>query len=177
MPVCLAQITRMLLADSYCEGEWMRRVFHILVMVVILSACVLLQYAGLNAYSSDEESASTEFRENLMPAQQGDAKAQVFVAYLYETGQGVTRNYSKAAEWYSRAARQGNPVAQTQLGNMYRLGRGVPQNYVLAHMWLDLASKQGSRQASELITQVNRKMSRNQLTEANRLAKNWKPEK
>jgi len=154
----------------------MPRIFLTALAMILCGACVFLPCAPVHAYSPDEETTSTEFRENLMPAQQGDAKAQVFVAYLYETGQGVNRNYAKAAEWYSRAARQGNPVAQTQLGNMYRLGRGVPQNYVLAHMWLDLASRQGSRQASELMTSVNRKMTRKQLAEASRLAKNWKPE-
>jgi TPR repeat protein len=110
-----------------------------------------------------------------MPAEQGDAKAQVFVAYLYETGQGVTQNYSKAAEWYSRAARQGNPEAQTQLGNMYRIGRGVPQDYVMAYMWFDLAQRQGSKQAPALLTAVTKKMTRQQVAKAKKLLKNWKP--
>jgi TPR repeat protein len=108
-----------------------------------------------------------------MPAEQGDAKAQVFVAYLYETGQGVDQNYTKAAEWYGRAARQGNPVAQTQLGNMYRLGRGVPQNYVMAYMWLDLASRKGSKQAVKLKSSVSGKMTKGQIAEAKKLLKNW----
>jgi TPR repeat protein len=153
----------------------MRRIFIIGLLVVLHSTCLVFHSLPLRAYTSDDGSSSTEFRENLMPAEQGDAKAQVFVAYLYETGQGVSRNYTKAAEWYGRAARQGNPVAQTQLGNMYRLGRGVPQNYVLAYMWLELAKRQGSKQASALMTTVTKKMTRQQVAEAKKLLKNWKP--
>ena len=150
----------------------MRRIILIASVVVLHSACLFLCLLPLLAYSSDEGS-STEFRENLLPAQQGDAKAQVFVAYLYETGQGVAQNYTRAAEWYGRAARQGNPVAQTQLGNMYRLGKGVSQNYVLAYMWLGLASRQGSTQAVKLKGIVTGKMTKEQIAEAKKLLKNW----
>jgi TPR repeat protein len=152
----------------------MRRIFIIGLLVVLHSAYLFLDPLHLRAYPTDDGSSSTEFRENLMPAEQGDAKAQVFVAYLYETGQGVNQNYSKAAEWYSRAARQGNPEAQTQLGNMHRIGRGVPQNYVLAYMWFELASRQGSKQAIELKKGVAKKMSIKQIGEAKRLARQWK---
>ena len=151
----------------------MRRIFFIGLLVVLYSMCLGLDPLPLCASPSDDGSSSTELRENLMPAQQGDAKAQVFVAYLYETGQGVNQNYSKAAEWYGRAARQGNPVAQTQLGNMYRLGRGVPQNYVLAYMWLDLAERKGSQQAVKLKSSVSGNMTKKQLAEAKKLLKNW----
>lgn len=144
----------------------------IVTMTALCCACLVLTAPVLPAYSPDEE-YSTEFRENLLPAQQGDAKAQVFVAYLYETGQGVNQNYVKAAEWYTRAAQQGNPVAQTQLGNMYRLGKGVPQNNVLAYMWLDLALRKGSTQAVKLKGSVAGKMTKEQIAEANKLLKNW----
>jgi hypothetical protein len=151
----------------------MRRIFIIGLLVVLHSTYLFLDPLPLRAYLPDDGSSSTEFRENLMPAEQGDAKAQVFVAYLYETGQGVSQNYSKAAEWYGRAARQGNPEAQTQLGNMYRIGRGVPQNYVLAYMWFELAEKKGSAQAVKLKGSVAGKMTKEQLAEAKKLLKNW----
>lgn len=133
--------------------------------------------SGSLALSAADDDDNPVLRENLLPAQQGDAKAQVFVAYLYETGQGVKQNYAKAAEWYGKAARQGNPEAQTQLGNMYRQGRGVPQNYVLAYMWLDLASQKGSRQAGELKKKVVSMMTAEQKDEAKKLLKNWKGRK
>jgi TPR repeat protein len=154
----------------------MRRIILIVSVVVLYSACLFFCLLPLLAYSSDDGTI-TEFRENLLPAQQGDAKAQVFVAYLYETGQGVNQNYAKAAEWYNKAAQQGNPVARTQLGNMYRIGKGVPQNYVLAYMWLDLAERKGSQQAVKLKSSISGKMTKEQLAEAKKLINNWKPGK
>jgi len=130
--------------------------------------------APVLAYTDEENAA---LRENLLPAQQGDAKAQVFVAYLYETGQGVNQDYAKAAEWYRKAAEKGNAVAQAQIGNMYFQGRGVPQNYVYAYMWLDLASKQGNMQAKASKALVKKKMSWMQIAEAKKLSWKWKPSK
>jgi len=132
---------------------------------------LVLAAAGAMAYDDDN---SPVLRENLLPAQQGDAKAQVFVGYLYETGQGVRKDYEKAAKWYEKAAWQSNVTAQTQLGDMYRQGRGVPQNYVLAYMWLDLASQQGNKQALTLKNAVSSKMSASQLAGAKNLVRGWK---
>lgn len=154
----------------------MRGLIVILSWFAISLACIASGIGALPAHASDDDD-SPGLRENLLPAQQGDAKAQVFVAYLYETGQGVKQNYTKAADWYGKAAQQGNPEAQTQLGNMYRMGKGVPQNYVLAYMWLDLASQQGSRQARELRKNVSSKMTARQKEEAKKLLKNWKAKK
>lgn len=142
-------------------------------LVMVVAAFVFAGALSLPVFALDDDDSPT-LRENLLPAQQGDAKAQVFVGYLYETGQGVKRDYAKAAKWYEKAARQGNVTAQTQLGDMYRQGRGVPQNYVLAYMWLDLASQQGSAQASELKKRVASGMTPSQLAEARRLARNMK---
>ncbi|HON95242.1 MAG TPA: tetratricopeptide repeat protein [Deltaproteobacteria bacterium] len=153
----------------------MRGLIAILSMLAFSLACFLPGIGSLTALASDEDNPG--LRENLLPAQQGDAKAQLFVAYLYETGQGVKQNYAKAAQWYGKAARQGNPEAQTQLGDMYRQGKGVPQNYVLAYMWLDLASQQGSRQARELKKNVSSRMTAGQKDEAKKLLKNWKAKK
>jgi uncharacterized protein len=141
--------------------------------LILLFWCSLVFSAlPVLAYNPDEESAA--LRENLLPAQQGDAKAQIFVAYLYETGQGVSQDYAKAAEWYRKAAEKGNATAQTQIGNMYFQGRGVPQNYVYAYMWLDLASRQGNKQARASKLIVKKKMSWVQLAEAKKLSWKWK---
>lgn len=148
------------------------RVF-IFSLLILHSACLVFCTSMTHAYSSDEE-YSTEFRENLLPAQQGDAKAQVFVGYLYETGQGVQQDNTKAAEWYRRAAERGNAEAQAQLGNMYSLGKGVSQNYVLAYLWLDLAARQGNKQAQVVRERVAAKMSNEQISEARRLAGIWR---
>jgi uncharacterized protein len=149
----------------------MRRHAFIVLLVILHSACLVFTSEVIFASTSDED--STVFRENLLPAQQGDAKAQVFVGYLYETGQGVAQDYTKAAEWYRRAAEKGNATAQLQLGNMYLYGRGVSQNFVYAYMWLNLAARQGNEQALVSRAMISKKMRRDQIADAKRLSKQW----
>ena len=52
----------------------------------------------------------------------GHASAQASLAYLLETGTGVSRNAEKALEFYTRAARQGHAVAQYNLGRIFQNG-------------------------------------------------------
>lgn len=49
----------------------------------------------------------------------------------YLNGDGVSRDYKKAAEYFRNAAEQGHAIAQYNLGLMYELGDGVPQSYCL----------------------------------------------
>ena len=46
-------------------------------------------------------------------ADQGNAKAQMNLGWLYENGQGVPKDLGKAAELYQKAADQGDAPAQT----------------------------------------------------------------
>ncbi|WP_171251809.1 tetratricopeptide repeat protein, partial [Acinetobacter baumannii] len=66
---------------------------------------------------------------------QDNAEAKYYLGILYEEGYGVTQDYKKAFEWYSKAANQGNAEAQNNLGAMYALGQGVEQNYKKAFEW------------------------------------------
>lgn len=47
---------------------------------------------------------------------------------MYDKGLGVSQDYHKAVEWYTKAAHQGDEDAQYELGVMYAEGKGVPQN-------------------------------------------------
>ena len=61
-------------------------------------------------------------------AAQGNALAQKKLGWLYQSGRGVPKDLSKAAELYQKAADQGNAGAQNSLGWLYEDGRGVPKN-------------------------------------------------
>jgi TPR repeat protein len=50
--------------------------------------------------------------------------AQFNLGLMYYNGQGVTQDYSQAADWYRKAAAQGNAAAQYNLGLMYYNGQG-----------------------------------------------------
>jgi uncharacterized protein len=62
---------------------------------------------------------------------------------------------------------------------MYAAGNGVPQDYVQSHMWLNLAASRGSGDDQKKFAHERdshaRKMSAQQVAEAQRLARAWKP--
>ena len=76
----------------------------------------------------------------------------------------------------SKAAEQGNPVAQFDLGVMYANGKGVVQNYVEAYKWLTLAALRGKQDAVYFQDLLKRKMSVQQIIEAEKLVKEFKRE-
>jgi TPR repeat protein len=109
-------------------------------------------------------------------ADQGDAGAQSNLGVMYAKGQGVPQDSAEAARWYRKAADQGEAVGQFNLGGMYAEGQGVPQEYVTAHMWLNLAAaKDGEDDAAKARDTIAKEMTREQLAEAQRLAREWKP--
>lgn len=65
-------------------------------------------------------------------AETGDAKAQTYVAEIYERGLGTPPNYSEAAKWYGLASKQNYKPAQLSLGRLYEAGLGVEKDILLA---------------------------------------------
>jgi TPR repeat protein len=121
-----------------------------------------------------------------LAAEQGNLQAQINLGALYRDGQGVLQDYAEAAKWYRLAAEQGAASAQFNLGAMYADGHGVPQDYVLAHMWFNLAAAQSDMNFKGVEAQTNKyafqqrdavaaKMTPDQIAEAQRLAREWKP--
>jgi TPR repeat protein len=58
---------------------------------------------------------------------------------------------------------------------MHYMGRGVPQDYVLAHMWFNLSAARGG--SAERRDSILHQMTREQIAEAQKLAREWKPGK
>jgi Sel1 repeat len=110
-----------------------------------------------------------------LAADQGKRSAQYNLGFMYEQGQGVPQNYAEAVKWYRLAADQGNALAQSNLGLMYTQGHGVPQNYINAHMWFNLAAAKGYQDGEEDRDLIEQSMTPAQITEAQKLAREWKP--
>ena len=110
-------------------------------------------------------------------AEQGRADAQTSLGLIYLTGKVGPHDYVTAARWYRQAAEQGNAIAQAFLGRMHQTGQGVPQDYVLAHLWLNLAATVSDTrmEAAENRDALAAKMTPQQIAEAQRLAREWKP--
>ena len=68
---------------------------------------------------------------------------------LYDSGQGVPLDFSKAAAWYRKAAFQGLAAAENDLGRLYDSGHGVPQHHSMAAAWYRKAAVQGYAAAED----------------------------
>ncbi len=110
-----------------------------------------------------------------LAAAQGDAAAQYFLGVRYAEGTGVPQDFQEAVRWFREAADQGNAAARNNLGQMYYQGRGVQQDYVQAYMWVSLAAVQGYELAAQGLEILEKKMTPDQLAEAQRLAREWTP--
>lgn len=113
--------------------------------------------------------------DTLRQAERGDASAQFTLGLKYYNGESVPQDPAEAARWFRNAAEQGNADAQNNLGVMYVNGEGVPQDDVLAHMWVNLSAAQGIQYAQRNLDAIARRMTPDQIAEAQRMAREWKP--
>ena len=88
----------------------------------------------------------------------------------------LANDVNRAIEELKKIANQGDVEAQKYLAGMYRNGgQGLPQNYVKAHMYYSLAAASGDSEAAGKRGIVERKMTPEQIAEAEKLASEWKP--
>ena len=133
--------------------------------------CGLMYHNGLGVKQDHKE--AVKWLE--LAGELGNAEAQINLGRMYAKGRGVKENHKKAVKWYQLAGEQGDADAQFNLGLMYDEGQGVDQDYVLAHMWANLGASNGSKDAMKGRNIVEKKMTKQQIAEAQRLARNWKP--
>ena len=107
------------------------KLFNICILVFLIQS--------INCYALQELPDSL-FKK----AEQGDARAQYRLGHRYYEGNGVTKDYTKAAFWIRKAAEQGNSNAQNDLGYCYKNGNGVPKDYSQAVYWYRKAADQGN---------------------------------
>jgi uncharacterized protein len=112
-------------------------------------------------------------------AERGHADAQYNLGLMYYDGQGTPLDPSEASRWFRKAAEQGLADAQFNLGLLYAHSRGVEKDYVEASLWLILAAQGASpvnkEQFSNERGNIASRMFPQQLGEAQRRAREWKP--
>jgi uncharacterized protein len=108
-----------------------------------------------------------------LSAEQGNADAQNNLGAMYEAGEGIPYDSKQAVKWYRKAAEGHNFDAPNNLGAMYLTGVGVPRDNVRAYMWFDLAIRRGDRAAAKNMNFVKKKMTSDQIMEAQSLANRW----
>ena len=146
------------------------------IVVLITAVPVSADFqAGLDAYQKgDYVGAAKEWRPL---AEQGDPEPQYNMGLLYLDGKGVPQNPTEAANWFRRAAEQGYEKAQHNLGAMYGSGQGVKRDYIQAYKWLNICAAQGNAGCITQRDLVAKKLKPNQVSEAQRLATDFKPQK
>jgi TonB family protein len=105
-------------------------------------------------------------------AQAGDHAAELELAHAFLEGRDVPKDESHSLALLQRAADGGLPQAQYEMGeHMYGDGN-TPGHYVDAYVWYGLAERSGFERSNSKITELEMRMTPEQLAEAHeRLAK------
>jgi TPR repeat protein len=112
-------------------------------------------------------------------AARGDVDAKYKLGRLYYCGDDISQDYQLALKCFRDLAERGDSHGQFHLGLMYYKGEGVPQDFVAAHSWINLAASraadnEGAR-ARSLRDLLAAEMTKDQIAEAQNLARQWKP--
>ena len=112
--------------------------------------------------SSDERMwiAEGEYIKKLLrAAEQGDARAQYTLGFMYYEGEGVPEDTVEAVKWLRKAAEQGDDWAQ-HVAQLYLCfiyfdgGQGVPKDYTEAVKWYRMVAEQDPAQAQLGLGQI-----------------------
>jgi TPR repeat protein len=76
-------------------------------------------------------------------AQGGSSRGLVYLAWLYEIGQGVRKDPAQAANLYDQAAKRGDSTGMFRLGLLYLKGVGVQKDPSTACQWIYKAAQNG----------------------------------
>jgi uncharacterized protein len=131
-------------------------------------------FSGTLGVAKDETEAVKWHRK---AAEQNVAHAQYNLGVCYAIGQGVTEDDAEAVKWFRKAAEQNYADAQYNLGVCYDSGEGVAKDEIEAYKWWLLAAGHGNDDAKYNMTIVENKMTREQIAEGQRLARDFKPRK
>ena len=85
----------------------------------------------------------------------------------------MTRMDYSSRDTVEVAALTGAPDALFELGLMYCSGRDVNLDLIQAHKWFNLAAVRGSEEAKVYRKELSGEMSKDQIAEAQRQAREW----
>ncbi len=118
-------------------------------------------------------------------ANEGYGPAEVLMGQIYAEGLGVPKNAAESAKWYTRAAIKGEVTAQSCIALAFAEGNGVPVDAVEAYKWWNLASVSRGEDGDEMARfrrsmancrdTIAVQMTREQIAEAQRKCRDWKP--
>jgi len=122
--------------------------------------------------SQDYEAARKWF---LMAAQQNNLEAQYLYAGRLGKGQGGPKDEPEMVKWVKLSASRGYNAAMAAMGYMHNYGTGLEQDLVQAYTWYSLAVSHCLKDVEPTLELVEKKLTAEQLVEAQQLARQWKP--
>lgn len=96
----------------------------------------------------DDKKKATLFRKL---AEDGYAPAQLRLAAMYRTGQGVSVDVEESKLWATKAADHGRTEELTQVGELYRFGKGTEKNIAEAIRLYERAAIAGDAKAQYVL--------------------------
>jgi len=129
-----------------------------------------LYLAGCSS-TSQQTGDAKKVEETLKNSREAAIRQQHNLGVLYSTGIGMPLDFEKSVKWFHKAAEQGLLESQINLGIAYQGGFGVPKDTIKAYIWFNFASANGSKLAPEYRDNIAQFMSRLQIQEAQRTAR------
>jgi uncharacterized protein len=90
-----------------------------------------------------------------------------------QAGRVMARRETQAFDVSDAGGAGGTPDALFELGLMHCTGRDVMLDLVSAHKWFNLAAVRGNEEAKRNRLEISQEMSRSEIAEAQRLAREW----
>jgi TPR repeat protein len=128
-------------------------------------------YADGRGVTPDKSEAERWF---VRAAEIGGPDEQLSLGRMYANGTAIRQSDADAIRWIKSAANMGDANAMAELGKMHETGKAVRQSNIDAHIWYGLAAAAGATNAAQYRDQVARKMTLEELIEAQKRARERK---
>jgi len=116
---------------------------------------------------------SQKFIDLSEKAKAGDRVAEFELANAFFEGRDIPKDDSQGTALLERAARSGYPQAQFQMGERTYGDGNDSETYVAAYVWYALARQGGFDQADAKVSELEARMTPDQLSEARKRVENW----
>jgi TonB family protein len=109
---------------------------------------------------------SQKFIDLSQKARTGDPAAEFELANAFFAGRDIPRDEAQGMALLERSARSGYAQAQFQMGERTYGDGNAAENYVAAYVWYTQAQRTGSDQAERKVTELESRLTPDQLVEA-----------
>lgn len=140
--VCIKQIVREMKDEMYIEEAASQMICESFLFAI--SGRRVNEVSTVSApkasLTSVNPATSLQAGKEEMSAEEQYQKGEAYFNGV-KSGNSISKDYSKAFEWYQKAALRGHPLAQCQLGLLYREGHGIPKDEKQAFEWFMKAAQ------------------------------------